>query len=83
MKGSSERTDGRGEELLGLTERGAQSVREDAEGDEVLLEFGDPNRESLCLDVESGEVLFEFGRAPGQSSDLGLKVGSQRGAGAA
>jgi hypothetical protein len=43
-KGSGERTHGSGEKFLGLTERGAESVREDAEGGEVLLELRDPDR---------------------------------------
>jgi hypothetical protein len=68
---------------LGLAERGAEGVREDPEGGDVLLEFGDPDRKGLRSGVEGGKVPFEFGRAVDEAGDIGEEVGSQRGLGAA
>jgi hypothetical protein len=67
---------GEGEEPLGLTEGGAEGLREDAEGSEILLEFGDPYREGLRAGVKGGEVLFELGGAAGELGDLGEEVGA-------
>ena len=67
---------GGGEGSLGLTEGDPERVRQNAQGGEVMLEFGDPYREGLCAGVESGEALFELGGSPGESGDLGGEVGS-------
>ena len=85
LKNSSEVGSGaeEGGYLLGLTEGGSEGVREDTEGGEVLLEFGDSYRECLCAGIEGGEALFELGGAVSEAVDLRVEVGSQGGAGAA
>jgi hypothetical protein len=64
----------RGENPLGLAEGGPEDARKGAKGNEVLLEFGDPDREGLCSVVEGSEVLFELGGAVGEPGDLGEEV---------
>jgi len=61
-----------------LVEGGPEYADEDMEDAEVLLEFGDPNRKSLCLGIEGSEIIFKFGDPAGELDDLVGEVRSQR-----
>jgi hypothetical protein len=77
-EGSGEVGSGAGEREnpLGLAERGSEGVRENAEGGEVLLKFGDSYRECLRAGLDGGEALFELGGAVGDLVDLRVEVAS-------
>ena len=65
-----------------MAEGDSESVCEDAEGSEVLLEFGDPNRKGLCSGVEGDEVLFKLGGAADEPGDIRGEARSQHSTGA-
>jgi hypothetical protein len=79
-KGSDERSGergfeaGDGEDSLSPTDGGAESACEEAQGGEILLEFGDSDRQSLCSGVEGCKVFFNLGEPASELGNLGGEV---------